>query len=86
MACAFCYYGVVLLSTEILGGHRNALPVFSNVTDRNSTTAFAPLFVANGTSECRNPGDHMLTPTDYVDLLWTTLAEFPGIFYNKLIV
>lgn len=27
---------------------------------------------------CRNPSHKMLGTSDYVKLLWTTLAEFPG--------
>lgn len=59
MACAFCYYGLVLMSTELFGGANK------NV----------------------NPGDcHSLSTTDYMDLLWTTLAEFPGIFATIYII
>lgn len=33
------------------------------------------------TTECRQ-----LATTDYMDLLWTTLAEFPGIFATIFII
>lgn len=56
MSCAFCYYGLVLMSTEFFGGE-------------NKTT------IPGEASDC-----HPLATTDYMDLLWTTLAEFPGIF------
>lgn len=56
MSCAFCYYGLVLMSTEFFGGE-------------NKTT------VPGEPNDC-----HPLATTDYMDLLWTTLAEFPGIF------
>ncbi|XP_055690873.1 synaptic vesicle 2-related protein [Lutzomyia longipalpis] len=56
MSCAFCYYGLVLMSTELFSGDRK--PV-----------------VAGDIEDC-----HPLSTDDYLDLLWTTLAEFPGIF------
>lgn len=92
MTCAFCYYGVVLLSTEILGDtprHRSltsspTITMFGNSS--SSSTTLSPLALSlvqgNGTSimsECKNPDHKMLTQSDYIDLLWTTLAEFPGL-------
>lgn len=53
MSCAFCYYGLVLMTTELFE------------TDVESGGACA--------ADCRP-----LQTTDYMDLLWTTLAEFPG--------
>lgn len=33
---------------------------------------------------CKNPAHKMLSTSDYVKLLWTTLAEFPGVtFYSQ---
>lgn len=61
MSCAFCYYGLVLMSTELFGGE-------------NKT-------VVPGGDDC-----HPLATTDYIDLLWTTLAEFPGIFATIYII
>lgn len=58
MACSFCYYGLVLMSTELFS---------SEVTENNT--------------DCRP-----LLQTDYMDLLWTTLAEFPGIFATIAII
>jgi len=29
---------------------------------------------------------HPLATTDYMDLLWTTLAEFPGIFITIFVI
>ena len=61
-SCAFCYYGLVLMSTEIFGGeNKTRVP---------------------GTED----GCHPLATTDYMDLLWTTLAEFPGIFATIYII
>lgn len=74
MTCAFCYYGVVLISTEILGD-----------TPKDIVTGNVSLLQGNGT-ECKNPDHKMLTPTDYVDLLWTTLAEFPGTLLSFLLI
>lgn len=62
MSCAFCYYGLVLMSTELFGAGSNV----NNV---------------NGEVVCRQ-----LATTDYMDLLWTTLAEFPGIFATIFII
>lgn len=61
MSCAFCYYGLVLMSTELFGG-KNRTPT-------------------PGLDDC-----HALATTDYMDLLWTTLAEFPGIFATIYII
>lgn len=60
MSCAFCYYGLVLMSTEIFG------------RDNDATW---------DEQECRP-----LVTNDYLDLLWTTLAEFPGIFATIFII
>jgi hypothetical protein len=32
-----------------------------------------------------NVGCKTLSTKDYIDLLWTTLAEFPGEYFNTLI-
>lgn len=43
-----------------------------------------------GENKTISPGDvpdcHPLSTTDYMDLLWTTLAEFPGIFATIYII
>lgn len=62
MSCAFCYYGLVLMTTELFEGDGGEL---------NQTCA----------ADCRP-----LQTTDYMDLLWTTLAEFPGIFATIFII
>lgn len=62
MSCAFCYYGLVLMSTELFGGFNRAVSEVEAL-------------------EC-----HPLVTTDYMDLLWTTLAEFPGIFATITII
>jgi hypothetical protein len=62
MSCAFCYYGLVLMSTELFGsGNKTMLPSEESVC-------------------------HPLSTTDYMDLLWTTLAEFPGIFATIYVI
>lgn len=66
MACAFCYYGLVLMSTELFGGG-----AFKTDTGNSSDEL----------TDC-----HPLATTDYMDLLWTTLAEFPGIFTTIYII
>ncbi|KAL9701755.1 hypothetical protein quinque_005196 [Culex quinquefasciatus] len=62
MSCAFCYYGLVLMSTELFGG-------------KNKT------ITPDTENDC-----HPLATTDYMDLLWTTLAEFPGIFATIYVI
>lgn len=59
MTCAFCYYGLVLMTTEL----------FETSIDHDGDCA----------ADCRP-----LQTTDYMDLLWTTLAEFPGKLLSKL--
>lgn len=83
------------MSTEILGYHPKGVVsssdgLNSSFFDNSSTlgdnfsSTMSPVALSllqNGTmSECKNPEHKMLTQSDYVDLLWTTLAEFPGLF------
>lgn len=64
MACAFCYYGLVLMTTEL----------FETSGESCERPAGAPVStVETCAADCRQ-----LQTTDYMDLLWTTLAEFPG--------
>ncbi|CAL8115612.1 unnamed protein product [Orchesella dallaii] len=109
MTCAFCYYGVVLISTEILG--ENVKPmgllkipdsILNSTLDNagfsyiNQSAAInlmpvpsALVIDQNGTlfeQECLNPMHKMLTTSDYVKLLWTTLAEFPGILVTIFVL
>lgn len=67
MSCAFCYYGLVLMTTELFEGE--ARSVWGDAP-RESCAA-----------DCRP-----LHTTDYMDLLWTTLAEFPGIFATIFVI
>ncbi|XP_026315751.1 synaptic vesicle 2-related protein [Hyposmocoma kahamanoa] len=62
MSCAFCYYGLVLMTTEL----------FETEPDGTGDSCAA---------DCRP-----LQTTDYMDLLWTTLAEFPGIFATIFVI
>lgn len=64
MTSAFCYYGLVLMTTELFG----SLPGECGVKEDKG----------NGEKNCRL--ECQLESSDYMDLLWTTLAEFPGIF------
>lgn len=66
--CSFAYYGVVLMTTELLQQDTGS-----------STCSIAKR------GEC-NLSCHRLTTHDYVDLLWTTLAEFPGLFVTLLAI
>lgn len=69
MACAFCYYGLVLMTTEL----------FENSGTCNSKKS--PVDEEVCSADCKQ-----LQTTDYMDLLWTTLAEFPGIFATIFII
>ncbi|XP_032823753.1 synaptic vesicle 2-related protein [Petromyzon marinus] len=60
---AFSYYGLVLLTTELF----QAGDVCHAHTEGDKMTPHCSL-------ECK-----YLSSTDYLDLLWTTLAEFPGV-------
>lgn len=64
LTSAFCYYGLVLMTTELFEGSQNT-------SNRIETCS----------ADCRE-----LTTTDYIDLLWTTLAEFPGILVTIFII
>ncbi|XP_012225454.1 synaptic vesicle 2-related protein isoform X1 [Linepithema humile] len=63
MSTAFCYYGVVLMTTELF--HTSSEQCGTWDANKNEGTCQL---------DCR------LRRSDYIDLLWTTLAEFPGIF------
>lgn len=81
LACAFCYYGMVLMSTELLAGAAIAEEE-GDCLNRNQGGN------VSSREDC-SAGCRVLTSADYTDLLWTTLAEFPGIkqfyfsFYEK---
>ncbi|KAF5303605.1 hypothetical protein FQA39_LY09852 [Lamprigera yunnana] len=70
MACSFCYYGLVLMTTELFEGSGNCQAEQIKVVHIETCAA-----------ECKQ-----LQTTDYMDLLWTTLAEFPGIFATIVII
>uniref|UniRef100_A0A182MTA6 Major facilitator superfamily (MFS) profile domain-containing protein n=1 Tax=Anopheles culicifacies TaxID=139723 RepID=A0A182MTA6_9DIPT len=71
MSCAFCYYGLVLMSTELFGGKNKT------IVDGGG----AGMADDGMTIDCQP-----LATTDYMDLLWTTLAEFPGIFATIYVI
>lgn len=73
LACAFCYYGMVLMSTELLAGAALAEEE-GDCLNRNRASGNATIR-ENCAAGCR-----VLTSADYTDLLWTTLAEFPGAY------
>lgn len=64
-ACAFSYYGIVLMTTEILQEMKEG------TCDAKDQCSF----------NCRD-----LDTSDYVELLWTTIAEFPGLIVTLLIL
>jgi hypothetical protein len=63
--CAFCYYGVVLMTTELFGVPSDQLCGAIDKQDPETCSV-----------QCKS-----LTTSDYVDLLWTTLSEFPGTWF-----
>ncbi|XP_076237191.1 synaptic vesicle 2-related protein isoform X1 [Calliopsis andreniformis] len=63
MSTAFCYYGVVLMTTEFFHTSTEQCSSWENNKENNICQL-----------------DCHLERSDYIDLLWTTLAEFPGIF------
>lgn len=71
LACAFCYYGMVLMSTELLAGAAKAEEEGDCLNRNGNSGNFSSI-------ETCSAGCRVLTTTDYTDLLWTTLAEFPG--------
>ncbi|XP_060839120.1 synaptic vesicle 2-related protein isoform X2 [Rhopalosiphum padi] len=75
LVCAFCYYGIVLMSTGLFESSNNNRTCSSNVDSGIFKT------VQSCTAE-----SHYLTTRDYIDLLWTTLAEFPGIFATIYVI
>ncbi|XP_066146948.1 synaptic vesicle 2-related protein isoform X1 [Euwallacea fornicatus] len=70
-SCAFCYYGLVLMTTELFET--------SSIVCREGVKPGQSLDTC--VADCRQ-----LQTTDYIDLLWTTLAEFPGIFITISII
>src|SRR6185369_11225881 len=92
MACAFCYYGVVFMSTEILlqeyteeaallsAQIRNGTESAAEISDLIARSNLTMMSFNNGTDIEPCP---MLRQSDYVKLLWTTLAEFPGSDQKK---
>ncbi|KAM9517129.1 synaptic vesicle 2-related protein-like isoform 1-T1 [Salvelinus alpinus] len=69
-ANAFSYYGLVLLTTELF----QAGDACGVITQGAKTEPKCNL-------ECK-----YLTLDDYKDLLWTTLAEFPGLFLTLFVI
>lgn len=67
MACAFCYYGLVLMTTEL----------FETSSILCSDIPLPAQSLDTCAADCKQ-----LQTTDYMDLLWTTLAEFPGTLYE----
>jgi hypothetical protein len=81
-ANAFSYYGLVLLTTEMfqIGNACEGYKYleFKNVQFKN--VIFFDLLASGspGHAKVENCFLKCLTRNDYIDLLYTTLAEFPG--------
>uniref|UniRef100_H2ZS94 Synaptic vesicle 2-related protein n=2 Tax=Latimeria chalumnae TaxID=7897 RepID=H2ZS94_LATCH len=67
---AFSYYGLVLLTTELFQAG-DVCSVSKGTKGKESQCSL----------ECK-----YLTVTDYTDLLWTTLSEFPGVLVTLWII
>ncbi|CAH3025025.1 unnamed protein product [Porites evermanni] len=65
----FVYYGVVLMTTQLM-----------QQTPENGTSCDSES-LSLSTSIC---GCKLLTYADYIGLLWTSFAEFPGILFTML--
>ncbi|CAG0885264.1 unnamed protein product [Darwinula stevensoni] len=76
--CAFCYYGVVLMTTELFE--------LQSRQGMEGTCLAVPALVSHPTDPVCNAQCKELESSDYVDLLWTSLAEFPGILLTLLII
>ena len=71
IAVTFCYYGIVLIATELLKMPEDQLCASVDMPEPERTCqAFCP----------------MLTTANYIDLLWTTLAEVPGVLLAMLLI
>ncbi|CAK9292284.1 unnamed protein product [Gordionus sp. m RMFG-2023] len=70
MVNAFSYYGIVLMTTELFESG-----------DKCHGGSGKQLSQPSCLLDC-----HPLQRSDYVDLLWTTLAEFPGLFLTVFII
>ncbi|WAR02689.1 SVOP-like protein [Mya arenaria] len=71
LVSAFAYYGIVLMTTELFES-----PDGCHGTTKNKSPSDPSCYV-----HCKS-----LTRDDYVDLTWTTLAEFPGLFLTVFII
>ncbi|XP_013395159.1 synaptic vesicle 2-related protein [Lingula anatina] len=67
---SFCYYGIALLTTELFDEEN---PCYSSVGQKVQESG---CFL-----DCK-----MLSTKDYLDLLWTTVAEFPGQIITLLAI
>jgi len=70
-ASAFCYYGIVLMTTEMF-----------ELSEEDLCSAPQGWEGAEVCQASCKP----LQQEDYIDLLWTTLAEFPGIFFTIIVI
>lgn len=69
---AFSYYGIVLMTTELFQ-YGGICPLSNDKMVANANPVCS--------LECK-----MLSTKDYVDLLWTTCAEFPGLIITVLVI
>lgn len=67
---AFTYYGIVLVTTELF-----------QIEDTGDGQCINTSSITDCHMQC-----HTLTTKDYGDLIWTTLAEFPGMFLSLAVI
>ncbi|XP_064612185.1 synaptic vesicle 2-related protein-like [Liolophura sinensis] len=72
LANAFAYYGIVLMTTELFEFGDSCHGGGNGIPVNPNPACFL---------DCKP-----LTTNDYVDLLWTTFAEFPGILITVFII
>ncbi|CAH1230704.1 SVOP [Branchiostoma lanceolatum] len=73
-ANAFSYYGIVLMTTELFQAEDSGDANFCSANQKDHA-----LFKCYA-------GCKYLNRKDYTDLLWTTVAEFPGLLVTMLII
>ncbi|XP_062505548.1 synaptic vesicle 2-related protein-like isoform X2 [Corticium candelabrum] len=89
LTAAFGYYGVVLLTTEILDiiKEQNADSVNSTLFANTSGSYSSDVLQCTRVEHNRTDGQcKRLEFDDYIQVLWTTLAEFPGLLFTVLII
>ncbi|XP_062513811.1 synaptic vesicle 2-related protein-like isoform X2 [Corticium candelabrum] len=78
LGAAFGYYGIVLLSTELLD-------VLKEQQERSNSSNNVLQCIGSAPVSSKGNCTHLETD-DYMQLLWTTVAEIPGMLLTLLII